>query len=126
MPAGTFDRGLAEGSFGAYAHGRAPQYPDADAYTVPYFGSGGLLGDGYAAPRITEELIPRTERQGDRRATAEDFAELQDIVARDLPLIPLWQSRQHAVAGEHVTGLPWALDRTAVFRLWEIAGTAED
>ncbi|MDT0442929.1 ABC transporter substrate-binding protein [Streptomyces johnsoniae] len=126
VAADTFEQGVADSSFGAFAHGRAPQYPDADAYTVPYFGTGGLLTGGYAAPRVTEELIPRTERQGDRGATAEDFAELQDIVAEDVPLVPLWQSRQYAVAGESVTGLPWALDRTDVFRLWEIARTPQD
>ena len=123
VDADAFARGVADGDYGAYVRGWVPDYPDPDNFTEPFFGPDGVLGGGYRNDRITGELIPRTERQPDRAETVADFGEIQDIVAEDLPLIPIWQGRQYAVAGEDVSGLQWSLDASTVFRFWEIGTT---
>jgi peptide/nickel transport system substrate-binding protein len=125
-PADAFARGVANGDYGVYVRGWVPDYPDPDNFTAPFFGEGNILANNYDSPRITEELIPRTARQTDRGQTAEDFGAVQDIVAEDLPVIPLWQGRQYAVAADDITGLQWSLDASTVFRFWEIARAPGD
>jgi peptide/nickel transport system substrate-binding protein len=80
-----------------------------------------VLANHYDAGPITAELIPRTATQNNRAATVDDFATIQDIVADELPVIPLWQGRQYAVAAEDISGIQWSLDASTVFRFWEIA-----
>ncbi|WP_408055429.1 ABC transporter substrate-binding protein [Streptomyces radicis] len=120
VPADEFAEGVSDGDYGAYVRGWVPDYPDPDNFTAPFFGEGNVLENNYESPRITDELIPRTEQESDRGRTVEDFATLQDIVADELPLIPLWQGKQYAVAADGIDGLQWTLDASTVFRFWEI------
>ncbi|WP_425086132.1 ABC transporter substrate-binding protein [Streptomyces hainanensis] len=124
VDADAFARGVADGSYGAYVRGWVPDYPDPDNFVEPFFGPDNVLNNGYHDERITEELIPSTERQPDRAETVPDYEEIQDIVAEDLPLIPIWQGRQFAVAAESVSGLQWSLDASTVFRFGEIGRTS--
>ncbi|MCI0383907.1 ABC transporter substrate-binding protein [Streptomyces sp. CNQ085] len=115
-----YEKGVEAGEYGVYVKGWVPDYPDADNFTAPFFGEDNVLGNGYDAGRITSELLPRTAAASDRAATVKDFGEIQDIVARDLPVLPVWQGKQYAVAHEDVSGLEWTLDASTVFRFWEI------
>lgn len=116
-----FTEGVATGAFGAYVRGWVPDYPDPDNFTAPFFGPESVVPNNYPAGRITEELIPRTESESDRAQTVADFGTLQDIVAADVPLLPIWQGKQYAVAADTVSGLQWTLDASTVFRFWELA-----
>lgn len=80
-----------------------------------------MLSNNYANTAITGTLIPRTAAQSDRTATDTDYAELQDIVAEQVPVLPLWQAKQYAVVGENVYGLENCLDASTVFRFWELS-----
>ena len=84
-----------------------------------------VLSNNYSSPAITGRLLPKTADQQDRGATKADFRELQNIVARDVPVIPIWQGKQYAVAREGISGLEWTLDSSTVFRFWEISKPAE-
>jgi peptide/nickel transport system substrate-binding protein len=121
-----YEKGIAAGEYGVYVKGWVPDYPDADNFTAPFFGEDNVLGNGYDAGRITSELLPRTAAVGDRAATVGDFDAIQDIVARDLPVLPVWQGKQYAVAHEDIAGLEWTLDASTVFRFWEISKGAGD
>ncbi|MFJ1810523.1 MULTISPECIES: ABC transporter substrate-binding protein [unclassified Streptomyces] len=118
---GQYEKDVAAGKYGVYVKGWVPDYPDADNFTSPFFGKGNVLSNNYANTAITGTLIPRTAAQSDRTATDADFAELQDIVAAQLPVLPLWQAKQYAVVGEHVYGLENCLDASTVFRFWELS-----
>ncbi|MEV4948422.1 ABC transporter substrate-binding protein [Streptomyces sp. NPDC053755] len=115
-----YEKDIEAGKYGVYVKGWVPDYPDADNFTTPFFGEGNVLGNQYENSTITGSLIPRTAAAADRAATAQDFGKLQDIVAEELPLLPLWQGKQYAVARDNVTGLEWTLDASTVFRFWEI------
>ncbi|WP_059008543.1 ABC transporter substrate-binding protein [Streptomyces specialis] len=117
----NFEQGLAEGDYAVHARGWVPDYPDPENFTAPFFGEDSVLANHYESPRITDELLPGTAAETDRSRTAADFAELQDIVAEELPLIPISQSRQYAVAAADIDGLQWTLDAAGVFRFGEIA-----
>ncbi len=80
-----------------------PDYPDADNFTAPFFGKGNVLSNNYSNRTITGTLIPDTAAQSDRAATDKDFGKLQDIVAAELPVLPVWQAKQYAVARDAST-----------------------
>ncbi|WP_062646954.1 ABC transporter substrate-binding protein [Streptomyces maremycinicus] len=118
---GRYEKDIAAGKYGVYVKGWVPDYPDADNFTSPFFGKGNVLNNNFADSTITGTLVPRTAAQRDRTATDADYAELQDIVAERVPVLPLWQAKQYAVAGENVYGLESCLDASTVFRFWELS-----
>lgn len=116
-----YEKDIADGKYGVYVKGWVPDYPDPDNFTAPFFGKGNVLDNNYANTAITDTLIPRTAAQSDRAATDNDYDRLQDLVAEDVPVIPLWQAKQYAVVHEDVYGLEYCLDASTVFRFWEIS-----
>lgn len=115
-----YEKGIQAGEYGVYVKGWVPDYPDADNFTQPFFGDGNVLGNGYENKQITGKIIPETAAVADRSSTGDKFARLQDIVAEELPILPLWQGKQYAVYNGDITGLEWTLDASTVFRFWEI------
>lgn len=118
---GQYEKDIAAGKYGVYVKGWIPDYPDADNFTAPFFGKGNVLSNNYANKSISGTLIPRTAAQSDRAATDDDFAQVQDIVAKDLPMVPVWQAKQYAVVRDNVYGLEYCLDASTVFRFWELS-----
>jgi peptide/nickel transport system substrate-binding protein len=116
-----YEKDIAKGRYGVYVKGWVPDYPDADNFTAPFFGKGNVLSNNYTNNTITDTLIPRTASQSDRGATDRDFGKLQDIVADQLPVLPVWQAKQYAVTRDNVYGLEYCLDASTVFRFWELS-----
>ncbi|MXM63629.1 ABC transporter substrate-binding protein [Streptomyces sp. HUCO-GS316] len=116
-----YEKDIADGKYGVYVKGWVPDYPDADNFTAPFFGKGNVLSNNYANDTITGTLIPRTAAQSDRSATDDDYGRLQDVVADELPVLPVWQAKQYAVARDGVYGLQYCLDASTVFRFWELS-----
>ncbi|WP_338675581.1 ABC transporter substrate-binding protein [Streptomyces sp. SCSIO 30461] len=115
-----YQKDIDAGKYGTYVQGWVPDYPDPDNFTQPFFGPGNVLNNNYENKEITGKIIPETSAMADRAATESKFAELQNLVAEDVPLLPLWQGKQYAVAHGSITGLEWTLDASTVFRFWEI------
>lgn len=120
MPFAQYEKDIEAGKYGVYVKGWVPDYPDADNFTAPFFGEGNVLGNNFTNSTITDTLIPGTAAQSDRGATDTDFGELQDIVAKEVPVLPIWQAKQYAVVRDNVYGLEYCLDASTVFRFWEI------
>ncbi|MES5822397.1 ABC transporter substrate-binding protein [Streptomyces sp. RG80] len=116
-----YEKDIAAGKYGVYVKGWVPDYPDPDNFTAPFFGKGNVLNNNYDNSTITGTLIPRTAAQSDRSATDDDYGRLQDTVAAEVPVIPVWQAKQYAVVHEDVYGLEYCLDASTVFRFWEIS-----
>ncbi len=116
-----YEKDIAAGKYGVYVKGWIPDYPDADNFTSPFFGKGNVLSNNYSNNAITGSLIPRTSAESDRSATDDEFNQLQDIVARELPVLPVWQAKQYAVVHDNVYGLEYCLDASTVFRFWELS-----
>ncbi|MGP4003206.1 ABC transporter substrate-binding protein [Streptomyces sp. 8N706] len=126
VPLPEYEKGVKNGKYGAYVKGWVPDYPDPDNFTAPFFGEGNVLANRYDSERITGRLLPTTAGEANRAATDSTFDELQNIVADDLPVLPLWQGKQYAVARENISGLEWTLDASTVFRFWEISKGSEE
>ncbi|WP_329279148.1 ABC transporter substrate-binding protein [Streptomyces sp. NBC_01451] len=120
VPFAQYEKDIEAGKYGVYVKGWVPDYPDADNFTAPFFGEGNVLGNNFTNSTITDTLIPGTAAQSDRGATDTDFGELQDIVAKEVPVLPIWQAKQYAVVRDNVYGLEYCLDASTVFRFWEI------
>jgi peptide/nickel transport system substrate-binding protein len=116
-----YEKDIAAGKYGVYVKGWVPDYPDPDNFTQPFFGKDNVLENNYTNNDITGRIIPETSAQTDRGLTEKDFGELQDEVAQQLPILPLWQGKQYAVAYDNISGLEWTLDASTVFRFWEIS-----
>lgn len=121
LPFEEYEERIAAGELGVYVKGWVPDYPDPDNFTQPFFGKDNVLQNGYVNNDITGRIIPGTTAQAERGTTQEAFGELQDKVAEDLPILPLWQGKQYAVAHDNISGLEWTLDASTVFRFWEIS-----
>lgn len=116
-----YEKDITKGKYGVYVKGWVPDYPDADNFTAPFFGKGNVLSNNYTNNTITDTLIPRTAAQSDRSATDTDYGRLQDVVADELPVLPVWQAKQYAVTRDNVYGLEYCLDASTVFRFWELS-----
>ncbi|MEV7073543.1 ABC transporter substrate-binding protein [Streptomyces sp. NPDC091972] len=116
-----YEKDIAAGKYGVYVKGWVPDYPDADNFTAPFFGKGNVLDNNYTNNKITGSLIPETAAQPDRSATDDPFGTLQDLVAKDVPVLPVWQAKQYAVVRDDVYGLEYCLDPSTVFRFWELS-----
>ncbi|MET9514080.1 ABC transporter substrate-binding protein [Streptomyces sp. NPDC002994] len=116
-----YEKNIAAGKYGVYVKGWVPDYPDPDNFTLPFFGKDNVLANNYENRRITDGIIPDTAAATERPTADEDFGKLQDIVAEEVPIIPLWQGKQYAVAYDDISGLEWTLDASTVFRFWEIS-----
>ncbi|MFJ4781407.1 ABC transporter substrate-binding protein [Streptomyces sp. NPDC088762] len=116
-----YEKDIQEGKYGVYVKGWVPDYPDADNFTQPFFGPDNVLHNNYDNKEISGSIIPSTSTKSDRTATNTDYSRLQEIVADEVPILPLWQGKQYAVTRQNVTGLQWSLDASTVFRFWEIS-----
>ncbi|MEE1740309.1 ABC transporter substrate-binding protein [Streptomyces sp. BE147] len=121
VPFDEYEKGIAEGKYGVYVKGWVPDYPDPDNFTQPFFGEGNVLSNNYENKEITDKIIPQTSSMTDRANTRQEYMKLQDIVAQQLPMLPLWQGKQYAVAHEDIRGLQNCLDTSTVFRFWELS-----
>jgi peptide/nickel transport system substrate-binding protein len=106
-------------AYASYMIGWFPDLPDADNDVSPFLVKEPFLGTGYYNPKIQEQL---TKEQGTTDPKVRDaaFAEIQKIVAEDVPIIPLWQGKQTVVIRDGVTGADKALDPT-MFRFSELS-----
>ncbi|WP_030867286.1 ABC transporter substrate-binding protein [Streptomyces sp. NRRL S-37] len=107
--------------YDVYGMGWFPDYPDADAFTAPFLGEDNFLSSPYANPKIINDLIPESRRQADRLSASDSLAEIQNIVATEVPLIPLWQGKQYIAARDGVTGTAYAINSSSSLQLWELA-----
>ncbi|MFM9695751.1 ABC transporter substrate-binding protein [Streptomyces europaeiscabiei] len=115
----AFQKRYAEGKLDAYGVGWVADYPDPDTFSGPLVGTGGSLNNGYSSEQA-DRLIQDSQRYADRSRAAPDFKELQEVVAQDVPMIPLWQRKEYVLSSEEVGGAQYLSDGTGVFRLWRL------
>ncbi len=101
---------------------------DADNYIQPFLdcatGSaaggcekGASQGQGsfYYSDRVNS-LIAQQRKEPNPEIRKAIFAELQEILGRDVPFIPLWQDKDYTFAQKNVTGV--SLEPTQAFPFW--------
>ncbi|MFB7031807.1 MULTISPECIES: ABC transporter substrate-binding protein [unclassified Streptomyces] len=121
----TFRTAQKRGDYAVYGLGWFPDYPDPDNYIAPFLDSDNFLNTPYVNKVVRDQLIPRSRRQADRTAAAPVYAQIQKIVAEDVPVLPLWQGKQYVAARNDLSGVEYALNTSSDLLLWELGrGTA--
>jgi peptide/nickel transport system substrate-binding protein len=115
-----FQKRYAEGKLDAWAVGWVADFPDPDTFSGPLVGSGNSMKNGYSNKEV-DRLILHSQQFEDRSRTESDFQQLQEVVAQDVPLIPLWQRKEYVLSSEDVGGGQYLSDGTGVFRLWRLS-----
>ncbi|MFD3515351.1 ABC transporter substrate-binding protein [Streptomyces sp. NPDC058657] len=115
-----FQKGYKAGEFDAYNVGWVADFPDPDNFSQALIGKDNSYANGYANPQI-EKLIVRTQGASNRGDAVEDFKAMHRIVARDVPLAPLWQSKDYVLSQSHIGGVQYLSDGTGIWRLWELS-----
>jgi peptide/nickel transport system substrate-binding protein len=108
-----------ENAYDLFHLGWFPDFLDADNYLSPFVVDGGFYANNYTNPKANE-LVAAEQSTEDAAEREEIFAELQTLVAEDVPLIPSWVGQNTAVAGPGMTGVEETLDPAFIFRMWDI------
>lgn len=116
----TYRPNASDRKYEVYGMGWFPDFPDPENFIAPFFGENNFLNSPYRSSEIIDDLLPLSRTRTERTAANEDFIKIQDIVAEEVPVLPLWQSKQYVVAKEEITGVEWALNSSSVLQLWEL------
>ncbi|MEU1049768.1 ABC transporter substrate-binding protein [Streptomyces sp. NPDC005897] len=106
--------------YDVFGMGWFPDFPDADSFVAPFLDKGNTLNIPYANPQIINDLIPASRGEADRLSAVDSLTEIQDITAKDVPLIPLWQGKQYVATRDDVTGTAYLLNSSSSLQLWEL------
>lgn len=112
------------GDYAVYGMGWFPDFPDPDNYTAPFLDKNNFLNSPYRSALAQNTLIPQSRREEDRASAAKTFQKLQDIVAADVPVLPIWQGKQYVASRDGLTGVEWSINSSADLQLWELGRSA--
>jgi ABC-type transport system substrate-binding protein len=110
-------------SMQVFVYGWYPDYIDPDDYIQPFLDSvgGSWLGTGYSNPDM-DKLIAQARSTVDPTQRAQLYAQIQQIMVTDAPLVPVFQAPAWAVTRPDVTGVN--LDVTQNMYYWLITPPA--
>ncbi|MEU5921777.1 ABC transporter substrate-binding protein [Streptomyces sp. NPDC047141] len=108
------------GEFDAYVLQWSPDFPDPDTFVQPLVGSGNSLHNGYTSAEI-DRSIKTTQGFTDRAKSVARFQAIQRLVAKEVPLVPLWQKKSYVVTRPTISGSQYLVaDNSGIWRLWEL------
>ncbi|WUH94420.1 ABC transporter substrate-binding protein [Streptomyces sp. NBC_00433] len=116
----TFLKKATQHEYDVFALSWLPDFPDPDNYIAPFFDKDNFLDLAYNNKTIQDQLLPATRKQAQRGATAMDFTKAQNLIASDVPMLPLWQGKQYIAARSNITGVEWALNSSTTTQFWEL------
>jgi peptide/nickel transport system substrate-binding protein len=126
----TAYKNLDKGAYPIFLLDWSPDFFDADNYIQPFMAcakgsaetgctAGASFGQGsfYFSDRVNK-LIDRSRQVQNPVARKQIFAELQDILAADVPFIPLWQSKDFLFVQKNIQGA--SLEVTQKVPFWTL------
>ncbi|MEU1591552.1 ABC transporter substrate-binding protein [Streptomyces sp. NPDC005708] len=108
-------------AYDVWGMGWFPDFADADNYLAPFLDKDNFLNLPYDNGLIRNNLIPASRRQADRLSASKSFTEIQDIVANDVPILPLWQGKQYVATRDDISGSEYAMNSSSTLQLWELS-----
>ncbi|BBC96989.1 ABC transporter substrate-binding protein [Streptomyces griseofuscus] len=109
-----------KGQYDVYGMGWFPDFPDADNFLAPFLDKDNFLNSPYSNSDIQRNLIPQSRREANRLSAADSLTKIQDTVAEDVPVLPLWQGKQYIAARDDITGVAYAVNSSSTLQLWEL------
>jgi peptide/nickel transport system substrate-binding protein len=126
----SFFKNVGKGIYPTFLLDWYPDFLDADNYVQPFTecpkgspekgcddGGSQTQGSFYYNDRVNK-LIDGERKEQNPQARKAIFAELQDIIAKDVPYIPLWQSKDYIFAQKGITGA--GINPTQTLPFWTI------
>ena len=103
---GTYVDYARNGQMQAYLLGWYPDYLDPDDYTTPFLKStaNSWAGTGYANPTV-DDLLTQAQRLTDQNERTKLYEQVQNILAEEVPYIPLIQGKLFVVTQKNVKGV---------------------
>lgn len=130
VEAATAYKNLDKGVYPTFLLDWIGDYLDPDTYIQPFMdcdkgsekegclqGSTKDQGSFYYSDRVNQ-LISKQRKELNPKSRKALFAEIQDILAEDVPFIPLWQDKDYAFAQKGVVGV--RLEPSNGFPFWTI------
>ncbi|MFI6877980.1 ABC transporter substrate-binding protein [Streptomyces sp. NPDC050400] len=117
----TYRDAQLKGKYDVYGLGWFPDFPDADNFLAPFLDKDNFLNAPYANSTIRGQLLPAERREADRLTASKSLQQIQNIVADDVPVLPLWQGKQYVASRDDITGVEWALSSSSILQLWELS-----
>ncbi|MFF1442950.1 ABC transporter substrate-binding protein [Streptomyces sp. NPDC058295] len=114
-----FQKRWATGKLDAYAVGWVADYPDPDTFAGPLVGTDSTMNTGYSSKAV-DKYIAGSQQFADRSRAAGDFRDLQQVIAQEVPVVPLWQRKEYIVTSADIGGGQFLADGNGVFRLWKL------
>ena len=113
----TYTDYMRKGTMGFFLLGWYPDYLDPDDYLWPFLQSDASpsLGSFYSNERM-DELLLEARKAESRKEREKIYKEVQELLAQEVPYIPLWQGRQYVVLRRGVRGV--VLEPTQIFRYY--------
>lgn len=105
----------------AYQLGWFPDFPDADNYIAPFYGSKTSFLNNHFQNRRIDALIEEERTTDDQDERIAAFEEIQEIAAQEVPIIPVWQGKQVAAVQPGISGVEDTFDASFQFRYWLIS-----
>jgi peptide/nickel transport system substrate-binding protein len=116
----TFLANASQRKYQIFAISWLPDFPDPDNYIAPFFDKKNFLNLPYENATIQNQILPKTRKLADRSAANADFDKAQDMIAGDVPMLPLWQGKQYIASRNDITGVEWALNSSTTTQFWEL------
>ncbi len=103
---GTYVDYIRNGRLSVYLLGWYPDYLDPDDYLTPFLHSeaNSWSGTGYANETV-DKLLEEAQRLTNQEDRAKLYEQVQEILAEDVPYIPIFQGRLYIVARSNVEGI---------------------
>jgi len=108
-----------------------PDFGDADNYIQPFFsctkgtvtngcdeGASRSQGSFYYSDRMNQ-LISQERKEQNPKARSSIFAQIQDLLAKDVPVVPIAQTKDYAFAHKGIKGLQ--IDPILKLPLWDVS-----
>lgn len=114
---GQYSADFPADAYPAYQLGWFPDFSDADNFLTPFFINGGFFNNHYDNPEVTA-LINQQRVTLDPAERTALIEQAQDLIANDVPTLPLLQGTQVAVTTDAIDGV--VLDGSFKFRLGTI------
>ncbi|MDT7874979.1 MAG: peptide ABC transporter substrate-binding protein, partial [Pyrobaculum sp.] len=114
----TYVQQLRSGAMMVSLLGWYPDYLDPDDYTTPFLktGSNKWLGNGYSNPKM-DEVLAKAALELSQSAREQLYRQAQQILAEDVPIIPLIQGKLFIVTKPNIEVV---VDPTMILRYWAI------
>ncbi len=131
----AFFKNLSQGLYQSTLSNWYPDFLDADNYIYPFLdcakgsaeegcieGGSQSQGSFYYNEQVNQ-LIAQQRKESDPQKRTEIFAKIQDILAEDVPYIPLWQTKEYAFAQNNINGV--TINPSQTFPFWTINRAAQ-